>query len=77
MQKAIKPGEYLWELISPKDKDGAACKAANGKYRVKLYLMVRPRGVGAWRRWEAGGAVHCTASHVCMRVSPGRERGEG
>ena len=45
-QKRLKPGEYLWELIHPKDKDGAPLKSANGKYRVKLFIMVG-RGSGS------------------------------
>ncbi|EFJ40819.1 adenylate kinase [Volvox carteri f. nagariensis] len=42
-QKAVKPGEYLWELIYPKDKDGQATKSQNGKYKIKLFIM------DAWR----------------------------
>ncbi|GFR43730.1 hypothetical protein Agub_g4841 [Astrephomene gubernaculifera] len=43
-QKAVKPGEYLWELIYPKDpKDGQTTKAPNGKYKIKLFIM------DAWR----------------------------
>ncbi|GLC37755.1 Adenylate kinase [Pleodorina starrii] len=42
-QKAIKQGEYLWELIYPKDKDGQATKAPNGKYKIKMFIM------DAWR----------------------------
>ncbi|PNH05620.1 Adenylate kinase, chloroplastic [Tetrabaena socialis] len=38
-QKTIKPSEYLWELVYPKDKDGQATKSPNGKYKVKLYIM--------------------------------------
>ncbi|GIL93290.1 hypothetical protein Vretimale_15687 [Volvox reticuliferus] len=38
-QKTIKPGEYLWELIYPKDKDGQAVKSPTGKYKIKLFIM--------------------------------------
>lgn len=30
----------MWELIYPKDKDGQATKSPNGKYKIKLYIMV-------------------------------------
>ena len=40
-QKKLPPGGYLWELIHPKDKDGAPMKSPNGKYKVKLCIMVR------------------------------------
>jgi hypothetical protein len=40
-QKTLKPGEYLWELVHPKDKDGNPTKNVMGKYKVKLYIMVR------------------------------------
>lgn len=39
-QKTIRKGDYLWELISPKDKDGVPTKSANGRYRVRLFIMV-------------------------------------
>ena len=39
-QKKLPPGDFLWELIYPKDKDGAPLKSTSGKYRVKLNIMV-------------------------------------
>jgi hypothetical protein len=40
MQKSCKKGEYLWELISPKEKDGMPARSPTGRYRVKLFLLV-------------------------------------
>jgi hypothetical protein len=42
LQKSLKRGDYLWELISPKDKDGLPARSLTGKYRVKLFLLVSP-----------------------------------
>ena len=39
-QKKLGPGDFLWELIHPRDKDGAPLKSASGKYRVRLNIMV-------------------------------------
>jgi hypothetical protein len=41
LQKHMRPGCYLWELIHPKDKEGAVMRSAAGRYRVKLFLLVR------------------------------------
>lgn len=49
-QKALKPGDFLWELIHPKDKDGSIQRVASGKYRVRLFVVVSGvagRGTGA------------------------------
>jgi hypothetical protein len=44
----LPPGDFLWELIHPKDpKDGSHIKPPSGKYKVRLYIMVR--GGGHWR----------------------------
>jgi hypothetical protein len=40
LQKSFKKGDFLWELISPKDKDGLPVKSPSGRYRVKLFLLV-------------------------------------
>jgi len=40
LQKSVAKGDYLWELISPKDKDGLPCKSPTGRYRVRLFIMV-------------------------------------
>jgi hypothetical protein len=40
VQKSLKKGEYLWELISPKEKDGLPARSTSGRYRVKLFLLV-------------------------------------
>lgn len=58
-RKSLPPGELLWELIYPRDpKDNSHVKPANGKYRVKMFIMVsggrggegvvggRPQGAG-------------------------------
>ncbi|KAJ9504593.1 hypothetical protein QJQ45_030505, partial [Haematococcus lacustris] len=38
--KALPQGDYLWELIHPKDpKDGTHMRPASGKYRVRLFIM--------------------------------------
>lgn len=44
MQKYIKKGDYLWELITPKDKDGLPARSPTGKYRVKLFIVVGKQG---------------------------------
>lgn len=55
VQKSLAPNSYLWELIYPKDKDGTPMKSANGKYRVKLFIMVRLRiGIGHWVKRQGG-----------------------
>ncbi len=41
VQKSVKKGDYLWELIWPKDKDGQPIKSPNGRYRIRLFLLVR------------------------------------
>lgn len=40
LQKSLKKGDFLWELISPKDKDGSPARSPTGRYRVKLFLLV-------------------------------------
>lgn len=40
LQKSFKKSEYLWELISPKEKDGMPARSPTGRYRVKLFLLV-------------------------------------
>jgi hypothetical protein len=40
--KTLPPGDFLWELIYPRDaKDNSYIKPANGKYRIRLFIMVR------------------------------------
>lgn len=41
MQKSLKKGDCLWELIAPRDKDGLPARSPSGRYRVKLFLLVR------------------------------------
>jgi hypothetical protein len=42
LRVSLHAGHYLWELIHPKDpKDGSFVKPASGKYRIKLFVMVR------------------------------------
>lgn len=43
VQKSLKPGDFLWELIHPKDKDGNIQRVASGKYRVRLFVVVSGR----------------------------------
>jgi hypothetical protein len=40
-QPAFPRGDYLWELIGPKDANGQPARSTFGKYRVKLWLLVR------------------------------------
>lgn len=40
LQKHIKKGDYLWELISPRDKEGLPARSPTGRYKVKLFIMV-------------------------------------
>jgi hypothetical protein len=40
LQKHIKHGEFLWELLYPKDKDGLPGRSASGRYKVKLFILV-------------------------------------
>ncbi|KAK9808730.1 hypothetical protein WJX72_002676 [[Myrmecia] bisecta] len=37
--KHVAKGQFLWELIAPKDKDGQPTKSASGRYYVKCYVM--------------------------------------
>lgn len=60
MQKSLRKGEYLWELISPKEKDGLPARSTTGRYRVKLFLLV-----------STVGAQLQQLEH-CMVLSPGR-----
>jgi hypothetical protein len=43
LQKHIKHGEFLWELLHPKDKDGLPGRSASGRYKVKLFVLVSLR----------------------------------
>lgn len=45
LQRCLKRGEFLWELIHPKDKDGLPTKTLSGRYRVKLFIMDTWRSV--------------------------------
>eukprot|EP00879_Flechtneria_rotunda_P024046 GHRR01025468.1.p1 GENE.GHRR01025468.1~~GHRR01025468.1.p1 ORF type:complete len:822 (+),score=235.91 GHRR01025468.1:119-2584(+) len=38
-EKSMKKGDYLWELIQPKEKDGSPARSPSGKYRVKLFIL--------------------------------------
>lgn len=53
VQKSLRKGEYLWELISPKEKDGLPARSTTGRYRVKLFLLVSAANTAA-----AGGTLH-------------------
>ena len=63
LQKAIKAGEFMWELIYPKDpKDGSHIKPPNGKYKIKLYIMV-----SGWRPSVlVGGAAGTRALRAAL-----------
>lgn len=40
VEAAVKKGDYLWELIYPRDpRDGQPIKAKDGKYRIRLFVM--------------------------------------
>eukprot|EP00798_Chlamydomonas_sp_ICE-L_P023777 gene23777-9336_t len=39
----LPPGDFLWELIFPKEKDGSLIKSPSGRYKVRLFIM------DAWR----------------------------
>lgn len=41
VQKHMKKGEFLFELIYPKEKDGQLpARSPSGRYRVKLFILV-------------------------------------
>lgn len=40
LQKHMKHGEFLWELLYPKDKDGLPGRSSSGRYKVKLFILV-------------------------------------
>ncbi|GMH36176.1 hypothetical protein BSKO_04044 [Bryopsis sp. KO-2023] len=45
VKKQIVQGEYMWELIYPKDKDKQPMKTECGKYNIKLFIMDQWRQV--------------------------------
>ncbi|KAF8071222.1 GLTP1 [Scenedesmus sp. PABB004] len=44
-ERHLRRGECLWELIAPRDKDGAPTRSPSGRYRVKLFLLDTWRAV--------------------------------
>jgi hypothetical protein len=52
LQKHIKHGEFLWELLYPKDKDGLPGRSASGRYKVKLFVLVSLKHVALQQRQQ-------------------------
>lgn len=64
---ALPPGEFLWELIYPRDpKDNTHVKPPNGKYRVKLFIMVS----AGKRIFIFGQCGHCRSHIPIFTVMP-------
>jgi hypothetical protein len=52
LQKHIKHGDFLWELLYPKDKDGLPGRSASGRYKVKLFVLVSLWHVALQQQWQ-------------------------
>jgi hypothetical protein len=72
LQPSIKAGDYLWELIYPRERDMVPARSASGQYAVRLYVM------DAWRSVVVddqipvdlfGGWPHCMpGQHAAVKV---------
>jgi hypothetical protein len=70
LQKHMKRGEFLFELIYPKEKDGQLpARSPSGRYRVKLFILVSTTTQcdSYYRHGGAAGTYHQSVARVKIR----------